>query len=130
MYDQKANGFCIERVVHDLQTRIPKGSAIIMQTCANNPTGIDPTEEEWRLLSKICKERQLFPILDSAYVGFVTGNVYADASPIRIFMDDGHSFVVTQSFSKNMAMYGERLGVVHLICKDSATRVSAEKYFR
>lgn len=35
--------------------------------CAHNPTGIDPTKEQWGKIADICKSRKLFPFFDVAY---------------------------------------------------------------
>ena len=32
-----------------------EGSVVLFQGCGHNPTGSDPTDEEWRKLSKLCK---------------------------------------------------------------------------
>lgn len=34
-----------------------EGSVVLFQGCGHNPTGSDPTDEEWRKLSKLCKVR-------------------------------------------------------------------------
>jgi aspartate/tyrosine/aromatic aminotransferase len=33
----------------------PKNSIILLHACAHNPTGVDPSPEQWTQLSKICK---------------------------------------------------------------------------
>ena len=35
--------------------------------CAHNPTGIDPTQEQWGKIADICKSRNLLPFFDVAY---------------------------------------------------------------
>ena len=57
---------------------------------------------------------QLVPFFDCAYQGFVDG-VEEDAAPIRLFFDEGFEFLVAQSFSKNMGLYGERIGALHVV---------------
>ena len=27
----------------------------MLQACAHNPTGVDPTEEQWREIAQVCK---------------------------------------------------------------------------
>jgi aspartate aminotransferase len=129
MYDQKTNGFKFDEVVEALNSRIANGSNVLFQACAQNPTGVDPTEEQWIALSKICKDKQLTPIIDAAYLGFVSGDFVKDAFPLRLFADDGHDFFFCQSFSKNMGLYGERLGCLHVVCKDSEKAAKVTKYF-
>ena len=61
------------------------------------------------------KKRKLFPFLDSAYQGFGSGSIDKDAFSVRLFAKDGHELLVSQSFSKNMGLYGERVGAVSFI---------------
>ena len=35
--------------------------------CAHNPTGVDPTKEEWKAICDLCHERKLLPFFDVAY---------------------------------------------------------------
>jgi len=43
------------------------GTIVLLHACAHNPTGVDPTPEEWRKIAAVMKERKLFPFFDSAY---------------------------------------------------------------
>lgn len=47
--------------------RVPKGSVVLLQACAMNPTGVDPTEEQWRELSDLLKEVEAHIVFDNAY---------------------------------------------------------------
>lgn len=88
-------------------------SAVILHTCAHNPTGCDPTREQWREIADVVRGKNLFPIFDSAYLGFNSGSVDEDAWPIRYFTEDLRiEAAVCLSFSKNMGLYGERIGTV------------------
>lgn len=75
--------------------------------CAHNPTGMDPTMEQWGALSKIVKEKKLFPFFDCAYQGFSSGDVDKDAASLRFFIKEGHEVLASQSFSKNFGLYSE-----------------------
>lgn len=81
---------------------------MILHACAHNPTGYDPTKEQWRDLGRIMKERKLFPLFDAAYLGFNSGNIDEDAFAIRYFVDKLEMEVaVCMSFAKNMGLYGK-----------------------
>jgi aspartate/tyrosine/aromatic aminotransferase len=41
--------------------------------CAHNPTGIDPTPEQWQQIADLCKVKGHMPFFDVAYQGFATG---------------------------------------------------------
>jgi len=58
---------------------------------------------------------------DTAYQGFVTGDLIKDGASIRVFVDEGHNIVVAQSFAKVMGLYGERVGALHVFCDNPET---------
>jgi len=58
------------------------GSVILLHACAHNPTGVDPSAEQWKHLATLFKEKGLFPYFDSAYQGYASGDVEKDALAI------------------------------------------------
>lgn len=52
------------------------------------------------------KSKKLIPYFDSAYQGFASGDIIKDASAIRYFVEQGFDMFVSQSFAKNMGLYG------------------------
>lgn len=100
----------------------------MLHTCAHNPTGVDPSQEQWRKIAEVVEKRNLFPFFDTAYQGFATGSLENDAYAIRYFLDQGFQMVIAQSFAKIMGLYGERTGACHVVCKDKAAalRVSSQ----
>ena len=56
-----AQGMC-----EDLSSA-PVGSVVLLHACAHNPTGVDPTPEQWQGILKVVQERRLLPFFDSAY---------------------------------------------------------------
>lgn len=94
---------------------IPKRSIILLHGCCHNPTGIDPTFEQWKELSHLIKLQQLIPIFDMAYQGF-GDDLDKDAQAIRYFANEGHEMFVAYSFSKNFGLYGERVGFLTVCC--------------
>ena len=111
----------------DLDAATP-GSAVLLHVCAHNPTGVDPTPEQWQKIADVCKKRQLYPFFDSAYQGFTSGSLDRDALGLRMFVDQGFELCAAQSFAKTMGLYGERTGCLHFICadKDTAARVLSQ----
>jgi aspartate/tyrosine/aromatic aminotransferase len=49
------------------QIEDPSKSVLILHTSAHNPTGVDPTKEQWRKIKKVCYERGILPVFDCAY---------------------------------------------------------------
>ncbi|RDA86485.1 hypothetical protein CP532_3616 [Ophiocordyceps camponoti-leonardi (nom. inval.)] len=97
----------------------PRGSVILLHACAHNPTGIDPTQEQWKKISAEVKKLGHFAFFDMAYQGFASGDIDQDAFAVRHFVEEGHHIALCQSFAKNMGLYGERVGAFSLVC-DSA----------
>jgi aspartate aminotransferase, cytoplasmic len=105
-YDPKTKSLDFESYLLALKAA-PLKSIIILHACAHNPTGFDPSPKQWQMVGKIMKERNLFPVFDSAYLGFTSGSVDQDAFPIRYFADKlGMEMFICISFSKNMGLYG------------------------
>lgn len=96
----------------------PKESPILLHGCCHNPTGIDPSEDEWKEIFAVCKERGHFAILDIAYHGFGT-SFEQDALPARLAADHLDQFALCYSCSKNMGLYGERLGMLAVAFQDA-----------
>ena len=65
-YDQATCGLDFAGALEDLSS-IPEGSVVCLHACAHNPTGVDPTSEQWAELAALFKKRNLFPFFDMAY---------------------------------------------------------------
>ena len=74
------------------------------------------------------KENSLIPFFDSAYQGFASGSLEKDIWPVRYFIEQGFTLFVCQSFAKNMGLYGERVGALHIVVsnKDIADKVLSQ----
>ncbi len=94
---------------------MPPGSVILLHGCCHNPTGIDPTFEQWKEFSLLIKKQQLIPLFDIAYQGFGQ-DLDQDAQAIRYFANQGHNMLIAYSFSKNFGLYGERVGFLTVTC--------------
>ncbi|XP_055709010.1 aspartate aminotransferase, mitochondrial-like, partial [Phlebotomus papatasi] len=126
-YDPKSCGLNFTAALEDI-SKIPERSIVLLHACAHNPTGVDPRREQWKELSAVIKQRNLFPFFDMAYQGFASGDIDNDAFAVRQFLADGHDIILTQSFAKNMGLYGERAGAMTVVCrdKDEAERVLSQ----
>eukprot|EP00659_Diplonema_papillatum_P000410 gene410-587_t len=106
-------------MIEDLK-KFPSRSIVVLQLCAHNPTGADPTQEQWRRIGKVCWEKRHFIVLDAAYQGYATGDLVRDAWPARVFEREiGLEFAITQSYSKPLGLYGERIGCLAYVCKSA-----------
>jgi aspartate/tyrosine/aromatic aminotransferase len=96
-------------------------SVVLLHACAHNPTGVDPTPAQWDQIAEVMAERDLVPFFDSAYQGFATGDFENDAYAIRSFARRGFQMFISQSFAKNIGLYGERIGCFHIVCSNAET---------
>ncbi len=100
-YNKDTIGLDFDGMVEDLKNA-PEGSIVLLHACAHNPTGIDPSEAQWRQISDVVKEKKHYPFFDMAYQGFASGDTKKDAFAVRHFQSEGHQFCLAQSFAKNM----------------------------
>lgn len=108
----------------------PQGSFFLLHACAHNPTGVDPTPDQWRQISKVMLEKGHFPFFDSAYQGFASGDFARDAQAVSIFVADGHRVAVSQSYAKNMGLYGQRVGCLSVLCASQAEARAVESQLK
>jgi aspartate/tyrosine/aromatic aminotransferase len=113
-YDAARGGVDVARCLADLR-RAPAGSVVLLHATAHNPTGCDLSLEEWADVLRVVRERGLQCLFDSAYQGFTSGDADVDAAAIRLAADMGCNVLLAQSFSKNMGLYGHRVGCVSLL---------------
>jgi len=125
--NRATNGLDYEGYLADIEAA-PAGSVFLLHACAHNPTGVDPTPEQWRKISRTILNKGHHVLLDCAYQGFASGDAEADAFAIRLFLDEGHSLLLAQSFAKNFGLYGERVGTLSVACADAdaAARVLSQ----
>jgi len=94
--------------------RIPAGDVVLMHACCHNPSGVDPTPEQWRTLIGLFQGSGRIPFLDFAYQGLGDG-LDEDALAVRLFAEAGVPCLVSSSFSKSFSLYRERVGALTLI---------------
>ncbi|XP_021916317.1 aspartate aminotransferase, cytoplasmic-like [Zootermopsis nevadensis] len=113
-WDPARKGVNFDGMLEDVR-KAPENSVILLHMAAHNPTGCDLTREQWTLVADVMEKRNLFPFIDAAYQGYATGDLDRDAWPVRYLADRGFELFVSQSFSKNMALYGERIGCLTVV---------------
>ena len=112
-YDRSQCVLLFDKVCDTLR-KAPKSSVFIFHGCCHNPSGIDPTLDQWKELAELCKARSIIPFFDLAYQGFGDG-LNEDVAAIRYFAEMGLEMLVGCSFSKNLGLYGERVGALLVI---------------
>jgi len=118
-WDAATKGLDLAGMLADLGAA-PPGAVVILHACAHNPTGVDPTKEQWAQIAEVCRARDLFVFFDCAYQGFATGCLETDAWAVRYFVDQGFEMFCSQSFSKNFGLYNERAGNLSVVVREAA----------
>jgi aspartate aminotransferase, mitochondrial len=120
-YDRKNNKLDIDGMIQDL-SRAMDGSIVVLHACAHNPTGCDPSLEEWKELISVISNKSHIAFFDAAYLGFASGDAEADAQPFRYAVSQHVPILLAQSFAKNFGLYGERVGALSIVCGSSAQK--------
>eukprot|EP00740_Mantoniella_antarctica_P012535 CAMPEP_0181376626 /NCGR_PEP_ID=MMETSP1106-20121128/17413_1 /TAXON_ID=81844 /ORGANISM="Mantoniella antarctica, Strain SL-175" /LENGTH=446 /DNA_ID=CAMNT_0023495205 /DNA_START=41 /DNA_END=1381 /DNA_ORIENTATION=+ len=119
-YNPATIGLDLEGMLADINAA-PSGSVFILHGCAHNPTGVDPTMEQWHQIADAIQAKGHVPFFDVAYQGFASGNLEEDAASVRLFADRGIEFFCAQSYSKNLGLYAERVGAINAVLNDAAS---------
>ncbi|KAF7962464.1 aromatic amino acid aminotransferase [Cupriavidus sp. UYMU48A] len=114
-YDAQTNDLRFGAMLETIDA-LPPRSVVLLQPCCHNPTGIDLSRAQWRELIVLLQRRELIPFMDMAYQGFGDG-LDDDAWAIRAMVEAGLSFIVSNSFSKNFSLYGERCGGLSFVAQ-------------
>jgi aspartate aminotransferase len=112
---------------------------------AHNPTGSDPTIDQWKKILTVIQQKKHVAFFDSAYQGFASGDAEEDAQPFRYAVSQQVPILLAQSkfpdnpppssqpsscltlmyvltccagFAKNFGLYGERCGTLSVVCGD------------
>jgi aromatic-amino-acid transaminase len=106
---------------------MPSCAIIILHACCHNPTGVDPTMDQWKEIAAAVRAGGLIPFLDMAYQGFGDG-VTEDGAVVKLFAETAGPIFVSSSFSKSFSLYGERVGALSVVAtdKDEAARVLSQ----
>ena len=118
-YDAGTIGLDLEGMIADINAA-PEGSVFILHGCAHNPTGVDPTMDEWNQIADAIAAKNHIPFFDVAYQGFASGSLTEDAASVRLFAEKGIEFFCAQSYSKNLGLYAERVGAINAVLSDEA----------
>jgi aromatic-amino-acid transaminase len=89
------------------------GDIIILHACCHNPSGIDPTIDQWKQIAQVINDKKLLPLLDFAYQGLGRG-LDDDAEGLRSVAVAVEEIIICSSFSKNFGLYKERVGAITL----------------
>ena len=107
-------------LIETLEKEARAGDVICLHACCHNPTGIDPTAEQWSDIAELTAQRGVLPLIDFAYHGFGDG-LEEDRVGIKAIAGQHEEFLVCGSYSKNFGLYSERVGALLAICPNTET---------
>ncbi len=119
-YDTDKHVINIDQML-DALANVPQGDLVLLHACCHNPSGLDPTEDEWCAIADVIVERDLVPFIDMAYQGFAQ-SLDDDAFIVRHLAARVPEMLVANSCSKNFGLYRDRVGNLSLLTADSASR--------
>ncbi|KZP33460.1 aspartate aminotransferase [Athelia psychrophila] len=127
-YYDSLTGTLAFSALNDAITALPPQSVVVLQTCAQNPTGCDPNLAQWRELAATFVSGGHFAFFDAAYSGFVSGSAYTDAECVRIFAAAGVPLLLAATYGKAFGLYGERVGILSITAPTAeiATRMEQQ----
>lgn len=93
---------------------------VLFHGCCHNPTGIDPTLEQWQVLAELSVEKG-----GCRYSISLTVALPAARKKMRkvcaLFAALHKELIVASSYSKNFGLYNERVGACTLVAADAET---------
>jgi Aspartate/tyrosine/aromatic aminotransferase len=125
-YDASTGSYDLPAMLAGLK-KAAAGDVIVLHACCHNPTGVDPSAEDWGKIIDVIEEQKLVAFLDIAYQGFGYG-LEEDSDVIRRFAERPIPVFIASSFSKSFSLYGERVGALTVLCanSDEAARVRSQ----
>jgi aspartate aminotransferase len=115
-FDAATNRLAFDQMLAALE-QIPAGDVLLLHGCCHNPTGVDPTPQQWSRIADLVVRRGLLPLVDFAYQGLGDG-LREDATGLLALCRPGVELLVVSSFSKNFGLYNERVGALTLATAD------------
>ncbi len=109
-FDAAASALDFEGLKASL-AKVKPGDVVLLHACCHNPSGVDPTPDQWGTLAEILKAQGALPLVDFAYQGFGT-SIEGDAEGLRKLMLVFDEALICSSFSKNFGLYNERTGAL------------------
>ena len=118
-YDAEKHVLKVDEML-DTLSKVDKGDIVLLHACCHNPSGVDPSEDEWRAIADVIVERDLVPFIDMAYQGFAR-SLADDAFIVRHLASRVPEMIVSNSCSKNFGLYRDRVGSLSVLAPDKAS---------
>jgi len=119
-YDTARHVIRVDEMLDTLR-KADKGDLVLVHACCHNPSGLDPSADDWQAIADVVVERELVPFVDMAYQGFAE-SIRADARPVQMLAERVPEMLVVNSCSKNFGLYRDRVGTLSFVTADSEQR--------
>lgn len=116
-YDAVTHLINFDKLYENLKKNVKNNDVVLFHSCCHNPTGIDPSIDQWNILSELSAQKKWLPLFDLAYQGFSIG-LKEDLQGIHAFCKKNIELIICNSYSKNFGLYNERVGACTIITND------------
>ena len=116
-FDAESNGLAFDAMIEVL-SEIPSGDVVLLHGCCHNPTGIDPSPDQWERIADVAGDRGWIPLVAFAYQGLGDG-LAPDGRGLLALSRSGAELFVSSSFSKNFGLYNERVGALTAVASNA-----------
>ena len=127
-YDAQKKGLDFAGMLGAIE-KIPANDIVLLHGCCHNPTGVDPTNEQWDQIAAAVARQKLLPFVDFAYQGLGAG-LEADAEGVRRLCRQVGEVVIAGSLSKNFGLYRERVGSLTVACANKTAAQSVLSHLK
>ncbi len=109
--------------------KLPNKSLLLLQAGSHNPTGADLSQEEWKELASLVRKKEHLSFFDMAYQGLADG-LEEMLFPFVTSLKKNFPCYLRSSFSKNLGLYGERLGVLGVTVENDAEKSKVTSHLK
>lgn len=117
-YNAALKGVDVDAMCAALE-KIPAGDIVLLHVCCHNPTGADLDAAGWARVADVAAKAGWLPFFDFAYQGFGAG-IEQDRAGLLTVLQKVPEALIASSFSKNMGLYGERVGALLLVAESAS----------
>ncbi|KAJ6003210.1 hypothetical protein N7451_005757 [Penicillium sp. IBT 35674x] len=125
-FSSKTNSFDFVRFSEAIKL-LPAQSVVLLQSGAQNPTGCDPSPDQWQELASIFSQRGHLAFFDAAYPGFASGDIDTDLESVRLFADHEIPLIFVSTYGKSFGLYSERVGILSILAPSEEVGKRIEK---
>jgi len=122
--DRQTNALAFDPMMATL-AKVPVGDMVLLHGCCHNPTGVDPTADQWLAIGRQLVACGITPLLDFAYQGFAD-SLDSDAVGLHALYESCPEMLVCSSFSKNFGLYRERVGSLTVVSRNAQTTAAVQ----